>query len=1692
MTGPRQQRGATGAVPNGVGFLLMLALAIAAALALSGNAAAETGIQCPPTGLETVATDKADYPPGETVHVTGAGYGPVCDVEVRIERPDGIVESFVSSTDVAGGFALDYVLPGPPGVIGEYRITVRGLGGATVASMTFTDAAGAVEVAPAHYPAPSPSTQQRDFTVLGRVLSALGNGAKCVRLTLPSGFAIVSGSQSFEVGAGSGWSLALNNVGGTPRQLLLTTSAPGNTGLPSSGTGNWARFDFKATTPAGHTSPAWDLTFADNGSCSMNPNTVQAGVRIANQNNQTYTADFRDAGGNVVSPSVAPGGPAQTFRLRIANTSGGSGDKLAYAGFALPKCFANPTGVSVTTSNGSRPNFSLELRDRFIRLSGGELEKDQTPDDYVEVTFTSSATSSCSTSTHSFWTSAWKSAQTSASAPDNFNITGSHPAVTVAPANTAPSVAADSATVTVNEGQTALASGTWSDPDADQTVTLTASVGAVTKNADGTWSWSYGTSDGPAQSQTVTITATDNASTPASSSTTFALSVDNVAPSATFDVPPSVTEGSTIDVSLISPSDPSSVDTAAGFEYRFSCDNGTTWTAWGSAASHGCPTDDDGARVVKGELREKDGGVSSYSASVTVTNAAPSATFDAPAAVDEGSGIDVSLSGVVDPGSADTHQYRFKCGDEDWTSYGDSASHGCATSDDSTVVVLGQVRDDDGGESAEYSASVTVNNVAPAATFTAPGSVDEGSSIDVSLGDLVDPGSADTHEYRFSCDGGATWTAWSPVSSHPCPTTDDGTSEVRGQVRDDDGGESDVYSAAVTVENVAPEAMFANDGPVDEGSDLNLSLTDVVDPGSADTHEFRFSCDGGTTWTDWSSTASHGCSTDDNGTRSVKGQVRDDDGGESAEYAASATVENVAPSATFSAPEAVDEGSSIDLSLGDVVDPGSADTHEFRFSCDGGSTWSDWSSTASHSCPTADNGMKSVQGQVRDDDGGTSDVYADTVAVDNVAPSATFNAPESVNEGSDISLSLTDPSDPSSADTTAGFEYRFSCDGGDVWTAWSSSSTASCPTEDDGVRSVKGEIGDKDADASTYSASVAVENVAPSATFTAPEAVDEGSSIDLSLGDVVDPGSADAHEFRFSCDGGTTWSPWSSTAGYACATTDDGTVEVRGQVRDDDGGMSDVYSDSVTVENVAPSATFDAPESIDEGSDIDLALTSVVDPGSADTHEFRFSCDGGATWTGWSTTASHSCSTDDDGTKSVYGQVRDDDGGVSEAYSASVTVDNVAPSATFNAPESVNEGSNVSISLTDPSDPSSVDTAAGFQYRFSCDGGGTWTPWSSSTTHVCSTDDNGTKNVDGEIRDKDSGASAYSASVTVDNVAPAATFGAPTSVNEGSGINLSLTTPSDPSSADTAAGFQYAFDCGDGSGYGAYSSSSTQSCPTSDNGTRSVGGKIKDKDGGASEYTATVTVDNVAPTLTSLTPSSYLVLKGTPLGVTGSYTDPGTGDTFACTINFDEPTGTPENVAGGPGSCSATQTYAAQGTYTVSMKVSDDDGGESNTLTVIVTVYDPGAGGFVTGGGWINSPVGSYAADPTASGRANFGFNSQYKKGAGVPTGETEFQLHFASFNFHSDAYEVLVVSGHKAQYRGTGRVNGVPGHRFVLTAYDGQISGGGGGDRFRIKITRISDNVVVYDTKMGTSDDMDLADPLAIGGGSIVIHKAK
>jgi hypothetical protein len=216
------------------------------------------------------------------------------------------------------------------------------------------------------------------------------------------------------------------------------------------------------------------------------------------------------------------------------------------------------------------------------------------------------------------------------------------------------------------------------------------------------------------------------------------------------------------------------------------------------------------------------------------------------------------------------------------------------------------------------------------------------------------------------------------------------------------------------------------------------------------------------------------------------------------------------------------------------------------------------------------------------------------------------------------------------------------------------------------------------------------------------------------------------------------------------------------------------------------------------------------------------------------------------------------------------------------------------------------------------------------------------------------------------------------------------------------------------------------------------------------------------------------------------------GDQTAVAVYFDWDDGTESLVIPQvSGSASAAHQYAAPGVYGVTVQIVDAQGDLREGRFEYVVIYDPN-GGFVTGGGWINSPPGAYVFDPTLAGKATFGLVSKYGKGKSVPTGETQFQFHAGDFKFHSTVYEWLVVSGAKAQYKGSGMVNGAGDYGFLLTATDGQLQGGGGADRFRIKIWDKAAGYVVYDNVLGASDDLDSASPQEINGGSIVVQKAK
>jgi hypothetical protein len=244
----------------------------------------------------------------------------------------------------------------------------------------------------------------------------------------------------------------------------------------------------------------------------------------------------------------------------------------------------------------------------------------------------------------------------------------------------------------------------------------------------------------------------------------------------------------------------------------------------------------------------------------------------------------------------------------------------------------------------------------------------------------------------------------------------------------------------------------------------------------------------------------------------------------------------------------------------------------------------------------------------------------------------------------------------------------------------------------------------------------------------------------------------------------------------------------------------------------------------------------------------------------------------------------------------------------------------------------------------------------------------------------------------------------------------------------------------------------------------------------ATSNTATLNV-SVPTALGEFTVLTAPVLINTAVNMSISFT----GVAPATAVwNWDD--GSTSNGVVGSTSITGSHVYTVQGVYMPTLTITNCGTSVSKSYMYVV-VYDPN-GGFITGGGWVNSPAGAYLSQPFSSGRANFGFVSKYRKGATTPDGNTEFQYHAGNLIFNSTAYEWLVIAGAKGQYKGSGTINGTGNYGFILTAVDG----GSYPDRLRIKIWDKVSGVLVYDNQLGASDTADPA--TLIAGGSIIVHK--
>jgi PKD repeat protein len=684
-------------------------------------------------------------------------------------------------------------------------------------------------------------------------------------------------------------------------------------------------------------------------------------------------------------------------------------------------------------------------------------------------------------------------------------------------------------------------------------------------------------------------------------------------------------------------------------------------------------------------------------------------------------------------------------------------------------------------------------------------------------------------------------------------------------------------------------------------------------------------------------------------------------------------VNNVPPSVTAAANQSSDEGAAHSFDLGSFSDPG-AD-----------SPWSvdvDWGDGSPHTTFNAspgplgskshtydDNGAFTVKVTVTDKDGGSGSAQF-TANVANVAPTATFSNDGPVNEGSDFHLYLTGPSDPSGADTSAGFQYAFDCGSGSGYGAYSGTPSATCSTTDNGVRSVKGKIKDKDGGVSEYTASVTVNNVNPVVAAPADQSSNEGENHSFSLGSFGDPGADSPWSVDVDWGDGSPHTTFSKTAAGSLGSqshtyADNGSYTVTVKVTDKDGGYGSATF-KVTVANVPPSVTAPADQNATEGTGQSFSLGSFTDPGPDGPWAVDVDWGDGSGHTTFNQASAGSLGTKphtyaDNGVYTVSVSVTDKDGG-SDSKTFKVTVANANPVVTAPADQNASEGAAQSFNLGSFSDlgandsPWSVDVDWG--------DGSAHTTFNQNTqgslgsqSHTYANNGSVPYVVTVKVTDKDGGSGQATFKVTVANVPPSVTAAADQTATEGASTSFDLGSFTDPGPDSP---WVVDVDWGDGSTHTTFNKSTTGSLGSQSHTYKdgaptvyTVTVKVTDKDGGSGQATFKVTVSNVAPTITSFSGTTTGLsgpLTFVPTTFSGTFKDPGVIDNpWSADWSWDgtaDPTAHQTYPANGTDTHNFSQTHqftSAGCNHTATVKIADKDGGyDTKTATAGV-----GTGAFL-------------------------------------------------------------------------------------------------------------------------------------------------
>jgi hypothetical protein len=305
------------------------------------------------------------------------------------------------------------------------------------------------------------------------------------------------------------------------------------------------------------------------------------------------------------------------------------------------------------------------------------------------------------------------------------------------------------------------------------------------------------------------------------------------APVADAGGPYTVAEGGSVQLS-------GSSSTGTSLSYAWDLDGDGNYGETGGAATRGNETGAtptfsaaglDGPATYNVSLRVTDASsqTSTASATISLTNVAPTLGISGANSVAEGSVYTLSLSST-DPGNDAITSWFITWGDgTTQTINGDPSSVTKTYVDNGAYTITATATDEDGTFSAG-SKQITVSNVAPTITAGGNATANEGSAYTLSLS-AADPGDDEITGFTIDWGDGVSEDVSVHSNGHYSHTfADNGSYTIHVSADDEDGTYTNAAQKSVTVANVAPTVSISGNSSALTAAEYSLSL-DSSDPG---------------------------------------------------------------------------------------------------------------------------------------------------------------------------------------------------------------------------------------------------------------------------------------------------------------------------------------------------------------------------------------------------------------------------------------------------------------------------------------------------------------------------------------------------------------------------------------------------------------------------------------------------------------------------------------------------------------------------------------------------------------------------------------------------------------------------------------------------------------------------------------------